>query len=205
MTDYPQPSVFLIEGLDRLGKSTLVENIIDKLGYYQRLHFSKPKMVERYANAEADVELAVKYGVSSENAALFHYQQACFRNLFIMAHSYGRFICDRAHLGEAVYSNLYRGYDGNYVFDLEENLAANELARVRLILLVENFTCSKHFVDDGHSLGPESARAKEQDLFMHAFNRSIIRDKRVVSVTDIYTGQFRDPQDILEEVLAHAF
>jgi hypothetical protein len=195
------PSVFLIEGLDRLGKSTLVEGLINKLGYYQRLHFSKPLKVDRYKDAKPDLYSDVYTGVTKDNIQLFEYQKACFMNMFLMASGPGRFICDRAHLGEAVYANLYRGYDGNYVFGMERYLGVDTFQGVRLILLTEDFKSSRHFVDDGQSLGPKEARQQEQKMFVDAFDKSIIYDKRVICVTD-EDGSFRPTDAIVKDALS---
>ena len=189
------PQVFAIEGLDRLGKSTLIEGIINALGYYEVIHFSKPKKLAAYANA------APVAGVPASSLQAYHYQQESFRNSMILAHSGGRIIFDRWHLGEAVYSPMYRFYNGDYVFDFERNHNL-DACDIRLILLTEDFSVSRHFVDDGQSLGTINDRAEEQDRFVAAFNRSIIRDKRIVCVTDPSLGGFKPKDWILAEVLA---
>jgi nicotinamide riboside kinase len=181
---------FIIEGLDRLGKSTLISNIQQKLGFFQVIHYSKPLKLDAY------------------NGDLRKYQYESFKAMFRMLetsadaphHAQVRYILDRAHLGEAVYSPMYRGYDGNYVFDLEDHYNAYYNQRVRLILLTEDFTKSKHFVDDGLSLGPRSARAKEQELFLKAFDKSLFADKKIICVTG-EDGNFRPADDILADVL----
>lgn len=174
---------FLIEGLDRLGKDTLIDGIQDELGYHQVLHFSKPKQLKCYGD-------------------LYRYQRASFRNLFSLlsrAHS-ARVICNRAHLGEAVYSPLYRGYSGDYVFDVERDYHAEDLEYSKLVLLTEDFGRSQHFVDDGLSFDP-SKREQEQNLFLEAFKKSRMKHKQIVCVTDPATGLFRSKEDILREVL----
>ena len=40
--------VYAIEGLDRLGKSSLIEDIINQQGFYQVIHFGKPKVLQVY-------------------------------------------------------------------------------------------------------------------------------------------------------------
>jgi thymidylate kinase len=178
------PNKFLIEGIDRLGKSTLISNIQHKLGYHQVLHFSKPLKLECYGDS------------------LRAYQEMSFRNMFTMLSSpFSRIICDRAHLGEDVYSPFYRQYPGDYVFELEHAFHVQENKNVRLILLTEDFETSKHFLDDGDSLGPITARAAEQARFVSAFEKSIIADKRAICVTDQGLGGFRTPRDILAEAL----
>ncbi|KYF68426.1 hypothetical protein BE15_10515 [Sorangium cellulosum] len=76
------------------------------------------------------------------------------------------------------------------------------MSHVRLVLLVEDFAVSRHFIDDGRSLGGAEKRQDEQALFRRAFDASVFRDKRIVCVTDRETGQFRSPDSILDEVLA---
>lgn len=111
-------------------------------------------------------------------------------------------IFNRSWLGESVYANMYRGYDGNYVFDLEKIAGIHTLQKTRLILLTEDFDVARHFVDDGESLGPIEKRAEEQARFIEAFNRSIIMDKRIICVTDPETGGFKSKDSILSEALA---
>ena len=188
-------SVFAIEGLDRLGKSTLIEGIMNALGYYEVVHFSKPRKLDAYTNA------VPVQGVPAGSLQAYHYQQESFRNSMIMARSGARIIFDRWHLGEAVYSPMYRFYSGDYVFDFERSHHMDS-ADVRLILLTEDFGISRHFVDDGQSLGTVNDREEEQNRFIVAFNRSIIRDKRIISVTDPGLGGFKPKDWILAEALA---
>lgn len=186
--------VYAIEGLDRLGKSTLIDNIQQQLGYYQVIHFGKPQRLQKYKNTSADIPVEA-------DPQLFNYQQVSFRNSMKLSQSGARLIFDRWHLGEAVYSPLYRKYDGDYVFDLEKKVGLDQTNFVRLILLVEDFEKSKHFVSDGDSFD-DSKRKEEQELFIAAFNKSNIYDKRIICVTDRDTGEFRHEAEILKEALA---
>ena len=187
---------YLIEGLDRLGKDTLISGIQHKRGYHQVIHFSKPEIVEFYKPVRTDLD-----AIAVKREMLYGYQRASFINLFNMltAH-HAKFICNRAHLGEAVYSNLYRGYDGNYVFELEASAGVHDNPCTRLILLTEDFAVSKHFVDDGESFDI-TKREQEQEMFIAAFEKSMIRDRRLVCATDRGTGGIRRKDDILAEVL----
>src|SRR5271167_1703820 len=194
-------TVYGIEGLDRLGKSTLIQGIQDKFGYYQVVHFAKPQKLKIFEEAakktayEGDGPIT---DVPPEFRAAYYYQAAGFRNSMILAKSGARIIFDRWHIGEAVYSPMYRSYSGNYVFDQERNSGIDTHPSLRLILLTENTNTSMHFVDDGKSLGPARNRRQEQNLFLDAFERSNIKDKRMVLVT-APNGGFRDKRDILEE------
>jgi thymidylate kinase len=188
---------FMIEGLDRLGKDTLIGGIQHRRGYHQVLHFSKPVQLECYTPAEDGDP------IESKREALFRYQEASFRTMFSLMRDavYSHIICNRAHLGECVYAPLYRGYDGEYVFELERSFMKN-VQNARLILLTEDFEIAKHFVDDGLSLGTVQNREREQQLFLDAFEASTIRDKRIICVTDPGLGGFKPREWILEEALA---
>jgi hypothetical protein len=180
----------LIEGLDRLGKDTLASAIQHRHGYYQVLHYTRPRRLDCYA---------AKDGAPAER----QYQEASFRTMFQLLRDAREspLICNRAHLGECVYAPMYRGYDGGYVFELEREFRADKLP-ARLLLLTENFDVSRHFVDDGQGLGTSDKRRTEQARFIEALNRSSIPDKRVVCVTDIATGMLRSSESILNEALA---
>lgn len=189
-------SVFAIEGIDRLGKSTVIQGIRQKLGYYEVVHFSKPERLEAYANAPTGRLL------DADKAQLYHYQHESFLNSMLMAKSGARLIFDRWHLGECVYAPLYRGYPGDYVFDLEVSTGVADRGDIRLVLLTEDMDISMHFVDDQQSLGAVENRRREQEMFISAFERSKIRDKRVVCVTDPGLGGFKPKEWILQEVLS---
>lgn len=200
MTQIPQPKnipqVFAIEGIDALGKSTLIDGIRDQLGYYEVIHFNKPQKLSIYSGA------APVTGVPPQSLQVYHYQQESFRNSMLLAKSGARIIFDRWHLGEVVYSPMYRFYDGSFVFDFERSHAIDAVSNLRLILLIEDFDISNHFIDDGQSLGTKADREEEQQRFLTAFWRSTIRDKRVICVTDQATGSFKPKDRILAEALA---
>lgn len=187
-----QPNHFLLEGLDRLGKDTLLGGIQHRCGYHQVLHYSKPLTLECYLETPPS------------SLALRRYQEASFRTMFQLLSGVpaAKIICNRAHLGECVYAPLYRKYPGEYVFELEREFKADQLSQARLVLLIEDFSVSRHFVDDGQSLGGKNKRQEEQQLFQNAFDASIFPDKRIICVTDRETGGFRSPDSILKEVLS---
>ena len=193
------PSVmqnFILESIDRCGKDTLVSGLLNKLGFRFVFHRSKPPVLDFYVQMSKD----------TAKDARFLFQRDCFISDMALLKtseqdSYGM-IFNRSWLGESVYANMYRGYDGNYVFDLEKIAGIHTLQKTRLILLTEDFDVARHFVDDGESLGPIEKRAEEQARFIEAFNRSIIMDKRIICVTDPETGGFKSKDSILSEALA---
>ena len=187
-------NVFIVEGIDRLGKDALIDEILQNKGFFQEIHFSKPQRLKAYEHP-APVD-----GVQPGNEALFHYQAESFRNSMILAKSGARLIFNRSWIGEAVYAPIYRKTDGNYVFNLEKSTDIGAQQGIRLILLVEDFDRSTHFKSDGDSFD-DSKRREEQTLFMKAFHRSAIADKRVICVTGL-DGGFKSKNSILLEALA---
>lgn len=188
-------TAYAIEGLDRLGKSSLIQSIRNELGYFEVIHFQKPQVLRAYELTKPEHLPAIK------NLPLYHYQAESFRNSMLIAKSGARVIFDRWHLGEIVYSPLYRGYSGDYVFEQERVAQLDACNNIKLILLVEDFFKSTHFVDDGQSLGAAVNRPMEQQAFINAFNKSIIKNKKIISVTDPVTGKFKHKDDILAEAL----
>ncbi|NPC53304.1 hypothetical protein HPC50_40375 [Corallococcus exiguus] len=188
------PNKFLIEGIDRLGKNELLDGIQHRCGYHLTIHYQKPIKLTYYSNKDSE---------TSER----QYQEASFRTMFqlLRGEQETRIIFNRAHIGECVYAPVYRKYSGDYVFEIEREFKADELPRTRLILLTEDFSVSRHFIDDGKSLGGPTdikRRGKEQDLFLAAFDRSIIKDKKIICVTNRSTGAFMPRDWILTEALA---
>jgi len=181
----------LVEGIDRLGKDTLLRGIQDRLGYHLVLRYEKPPLLDCYARGEAT------------HSPQRTYQEASFRTLLEIL-GFGsnlKILCNRSHLGEFVYAPIYRKYSGEYVFELEREFRLNAKADIRLVLLTEDFQSSQHFVDDGKSLGTPEKRQAEQSMFIEAFERSVICDKRVICVTNRKSGTFRPSTEILEEAL----
>ena len=168
------PTSFVIDGIDRLGKSTLANNIIKELGYHQLIHLGAP--------------------ISVSNQSRQDYQRACHETMFKMLSSDAHIIYDRSHLSETVYAPLYRNYNGNYVFNQE---LANNTDNVRLILLMtSNFDMLQ---DDGESHNWDN-KVVEQQAFLNAFTKSNIADKVIIDV-HAGNGLYKNEADILKEAL----
>ncbi len=187
------PSVIAVEGLDRLGKTTLVDGLRQKLGYHEVIHFSKPQTLEYYRDVPRPSDVPVNM------AHIWAYQHDSFVNSMQLANSGANIIFDRWHIGEAVWSPMFRGFSGDYVFNIEKNFLK---VPVRLILLIEDFAIARHFVDDGESLGTVEQREEIQKRFIEAVDRSSIKDKRIICVTDPGVGGFKPREQILAEALA---
>lgn len=183
--------IFIVEGIDNVGKGTLIESIITNIGFHQIIKFDKPKKCKPYNNS------------------LKTYQEESFLNSFSLLSSLlrpgmptpPRLIFDRFHLGELVYSPLYRGYSGDYVFSLEKSSIGNigpiASANIRLILLTADQP--ELLPDDGKSFDPTKAHS-EQSMFIDGFKQSCIKNKVMVQVQNP-DGSFKDPNRIFEEAV----
>lgn len=149
----------IVEGVDRLGKDTLIKGLLDKLGFFQVIHYQKPLNLDSLGNS------------------LEAYQERSFEKMFGMLDA-GDMILNRAHLGEVVYAPRYRGYSGEYVFDIEKQ-HPRSLDNTLLVLLTTSSW--KPITDDGDSFD-FSKKDEEQADFIKAFDRSLIRQKFMIDV-----------------------
>ena len=174
----------IIEGVDRLGKDTLIQDLQDRLGYFQVVHYQKPLLLAKYSQ---EARNSLKEGQDVKTEALKSYQFNSFMTMFKMMRGNTRILCNRGHLGETVYAKRYRGYDGNYVFDIERmfNYTDGPLEHVLLVLLhTSDFS---FIVDDGLSLDV-TKREEEQADFIAAFNKSSITNKLMLNICDGHGG-----------------
>lgn len=174
---------FIIEGIDNVGKGTLIRNIQQTYGYFHYIHYEKPIKSKAY------------------NDDVIIWQKESFRQGFHLMTTAIKTIYDRFHLGECVYSPLYRNHPGEYVFELEKEYVYPKIgaaqAHSRMILLTtSNFDI---IMDDGLSFDPD-AKKEEQELFIDAFNKSIIENKIIVDVHD-GNGGFKSPDQIFYEAI----
>ena len=162
----------IVCGADAMGKSTqiqLIENELEKLG--------KAVHIVHYSNIKF-----TKDNSEIENASMIRYREMF--NLMKRTDDLNAIIFDRAHLGETVYSPLYRGYTGKFVFDFEKNFVNGSHPKTKLILFtdtVENVIARDKARGDGLSftLDPEK-KAEELKAFDEAFNESCLDKKRII-------------------------
>lgn len=188
----------IIEGIDRLGKDTLIKGLQDRLGFFQVIHYQKPQLLERYVTEVSKHKNVSEADVKRE--ALKLYQIESFRAMFkLMAGMLTpRIICNRAHLGETVYAKRYRGYDGSYVFDIEKQFSYTEGPLSQVLLVVLHTTDFSFITDDGLSLDV-TKREEEQEDFIEAYHKSTIPNKLLI---DVHNGRggFVSPQFVLDKV-----
>jgi len=98
LTDY---DIFVIEGLDGSGKSSLIKQL-SKLTGYNIHHFDKPK--------------------GNNNFDKYYYQQGQFEMMFDLLNKVKdpSIILDRSHIGEYIYGPEFRDLYPDYLSDLEK-------------------------------------------------------------------------------------
>lgn len=197
--DPTQVSHWIIEGIDRLGKSTLIKNIRNTFGFHMIYHYEKPQELQYYKKEDNT------YNVKE-------YQKHSFMAGFKILETSAKTIYDRFHLGECVYSPLYRGYSGDYVFDeIERHFSSQwpnlpETRRMtpkivdhtRLVLLT---TSDFSILEDDGMCFDFDKKEEEQSLFIKAFERSLLSYKKIIDVSD-GKGNYRQPKDIFEEIIS---
>lgn len=165
----------IAEGVDALGKSTQIQKIKDE---FEKRGISVH--ILHYSNIKS-------FGNDNKKIREASYKQ--FRDMLKLAnYAAGEdsmaLILDRSHVGEAVYSPLYRNYNGDFVFEEEKTfLWQDNLKRIKLILFtdeVEAIIKRDKERNDGlsFSLDPEMKK-KELELFDKAFEKSILNKKRI--------------------------
>jgi len=103
--------IIIFESPDRCGKDTqikLLKSYFSKRSniLFHELHYT--------ADHTKNLSLEGKYYASK-----FYYSEM-FEILNLLSKNGKNLILNRSHLGEYVYAEKYRGYDGQYVFDLEK-------------------------------------------------------------------------------------
>ena len=191
--------LIIIEGGDRLGKSSLIEGICKHYNYDNVIirHFGKPPK-----------------GMTPEETLT--YQFKCFKNEANFLHETRKIFFDkncgyyddiviwnRSHLGEYVYSQMFRGGDPK---DLEERILFWENFHLRYpvddnfeIYLITLTATPEFFLskEDGQSFSKNlEQKTKELKLFKDVHDLSTIRHKLLINVEG-GDGLFRPKEEIL--------
>lgn len=159
----------IIEGTDNTGKDTQQNLIIEKINnlVFQKLHYSSLPFKD-------DKEKHI-----SHSQKLY---DDMFKLMMMSKEQDINIIFNRSHLGETVYSPLYRQYSGDYVFDIEKQYVNHLRQELYLITLVND----PHIIlsrDDGKSFyGNEEEVKAEVDGFRRAHRLSKIKNKLMVNI-----------------------
>lgn len=156
----------IIEGQDRCGKDT-------QIGLIQKKYKDETFHVFHYAK--------VPFKTQGDH---LDYNKRLYKDMFMMMfENLGgerNFIFNRSHLGESVYAPKYRGYDGDYVFDIESNFAELLIDPLLLITLVNTPEILLER-EDGDSLSRNAEDiVYERNAFIRAFEKSSICNKLLI-------------------------
>jgi len=183
----------IIEGTDNVGKDTqqdlIIKNMSDRV--FHKLHYSSlPFKDDKDKHATYSKKLYETMFQLMMKSKIAKFESDLDINL----------IFNRSHLGETVYSPLYRGYSGDYVFDIEKKYTKALREDLYLITLVNDpHTILKR--DDGKSFyGNEEEVRAEIDGFTRAHRKSTIKNKLLVNVG---TMSAIEVSNILIEFLSH--
>jgi thymidylate kinase len=161
--------LLIIEGMDRCGKSTLVEHL-------RKRYFTSPNILVHHSSSPPKVE--------NPNLWELNHYRSLFRTSQMLVDDYFYdVIFDRFHLGAAVYGEKYRGANPADVYELD-NRYLRDYSNAALILLTDNPE-SIMSRDDGDSL--ESSihdYGQTQSAFIEAFAVSSCVNKLHINITD---------------------
>jgi len=188
----------IIEGGDRLGKSTLIEGISRHFNYdnVSIRHFGKPPKVfpEGFTPLSFQMECFFKEGHLLNRISQMENDEFCYYENIV--------IWNRAHLGEYVYGQMFRGADPKQITNALKNfeerfLIQNEETVLILLTAEPEFFLSK---EDGQSFSQDlKDKTAELKLFDEAFEASTLDNKMRLKVDD--GGEFLPKEYILETVL----
>jgi thymidylate kinase len=177
----------IIEGIDRVGKDTQQNLIIENLHnlVFHKMHYTTLPFKD---NIEKHTQYSKKM------------YDDMFKLMLSAKENNTNIIFNRSHLGETVYSPLYRNYSGDYVFDIEKKYVNILRENLYLITLVND----SHIVwsrDDGNSLSKNEEHIKaEVDGFTRAHRLSKIKNKLFLNIG---TMSAVEVSKIIVEFLSH--
>lgn len=180
----------IVEGPDRVGKDTLIKGLInsllenslvcgEKFPCCHTLHYSNVKLPDK---------------------ACLDYSKTLYRDMFDMMikNKDNRVLFfNRAHLGEAVYGPIYRGYSGDFVFDIEEDYKDLLDENTAVIGLYSKDWVTLWDRKDDKSLSGNNIELieKENQMFRRAFDMSRLKNVYMIDVSDLLK------EDVLNEAL----
>jgi len=158
--------IIIFEGIDNVGKSTQIKLIEQHLAKTTnmpslKLHFSGVKDIidkDYYKRQYIDF----------------------FEIINSIEYSHCHLIADRSHIGEFVYGEKYRKYDGSYVFDIENNI--ENFDNLYLIILVDtSLKCIDREDGFSYTIDPTEKNV-EIKRFKKAYDYTNIKKKIVIDI-----------------------
>jgi len=163
--------IIIFEGPDNCGKSTQIKRLLKHL-------IDRPTYVIHYSGIPGITpEEALKANHILYNDMFYLISEAYLQNRNL--------IFDRSHIGEYVYGPMYRHYNADYIFDIEEMYSHTEyFSKIKLFVFVDE---PENLIkrEDGQSFSIElENKQKEISLFKEAFAKSFISDKWLININN---------------------
>jgi len=189
---------FIIEGGDRLGKSTLIKHIAELYDYdnVSVRHFGKPpkKLAEDEEFLSYQIKCFYKEG----------YLLEYIKNLENDIYGYYEniVIWNRSHLGEYVYGQMFRNNVPRNILNSlktfeEKFILYNEDTYLILLTADPDFFLKK---EDGNSFSKNLIqKTTELKLFKEVFEHSEISNKLIIKVDE--NGEFISEEEIFNKVI----
>lgn len=179
--------LLIIEGMDRCGKSYLVEHL-------RKRFFTSPNIIVHHSSSPPKVE-------DPNGWELRHYTSLFQTSQMLVDDYFYHVIFDRFHLGAAVYGAKYRNANPSDIYELDRDWLSG-YGNAALILLTDNpeVIASR---DDGESLESSvDEYAETAAAFIEAYKMSSCVDKLHINVTD--NGGFKNTIPTVEKFLEGA-
>ena len=182
--------IIIVEGTDRTGKDTLINELKDLSNHTLIIHCTKAVgNTVQEQNVNQDL-LFLKY---VKNIDEHKYDNLCDLIIF-----------NRAWYGEYVYGPMYRNRDKHEVASLilgyETSLMIHGAQDIYYIQLINDSYNLVMKNDDGDSISNKEKDFNEEiKLFKEIFEKSSIYKKKLIYVND--GDDFREKEEILNEVL----
>lgn len=161
--------IIIIEGLDRCGKSTLVEHL-------RKQYFTSPNILVHHSSSPPKVD-------NPNLWELKHYSSLIQTGQFLVDKYAYTIIFDRFHLGAAVYGERYRGADPSDVYDLDKLYLSNYDKAVLILLTGDPKEIAAR--DDGDSLEKSVEEySHTADAFLKAYEASSCMHKLHINITE---------------------
>src|SRR5690625_3545162 len=167
--------IILLEGIDRVGKSTLSYMLAKELNC-KIFHDDYTPSYIRDKNLSLKDNRIVNYIIESK-----------FSNILNTFNLFDNLVVDRFHLTEKVY-NVMRGYDFDQ-FELFDNILAERKDIILVLVLPQNIekSSNEHGVD----------LRKHNNLFLKYFDNSSIKNKIIIHQYDIFNNLEKVIKDVL--------
>ncbi len=176
--------ILIIEGMDRCGKSTLVEQL-------RKRYFTDPRILIHHSSSPPKVEDQNEWEVQ-------HYKSLLDTSYYLNYAESFNVIYDRFHLGAIVYGKKYRNADPEDIYSIEHLLVRKD-DEIALVLLTD-WTSNIMERDDENSLesGPDEFDETRM-AFEEAFKRSIIPNKLHINIHE--NGGFKNTYSTVTKFL----